>query len=136
MSPTLISCFCPGAANSLSATRPSDFRPTSTRTNSFSIPTTVPFSTLPSRPELAPRVSSSSAANDSDCGFSFRADLAIRVESFHCYFPANRLCPAVWVAGCTKGSAERALRLHLARDESQCAFEHLIGREVGSVDDQ
>src|SRR6185503_15947859 len=136
MSPTLISCFCPGAANSLSATRPSDFKPTSIRTNSFSIPTTVPLSTLPSRPELAPRVSSSSAANDSDDGFSFRADLAIRVESFRCC-TGRPVVSGGLGSGCTNGSGRaRALRLHLRSDESQCAFEHLIGHEVGGVDDQ
>ena len=62
VSPTLISGFWPGAENSLSWTRPSDLRPTSMRAKSFSMATTVPLSTLPSRPLPAPIDSSSSEA--------------------------------------------------------------------------
>ena len=57
-------------ANSLSATRPSLFRPTSMTALSFSIAVMVPLTTRPSKPPLAapPSDSSSSAAKSSRVG--------------------------------------------------------------------
>src|SRR6185312_1908243 len=68
-SPIWSSAFWPGAANSRSATRPSDFRPTSMTAMSFSIPVTVPFTTLPSKASFSPpRLSLRRAAKSSRVG--------------------------------------------------------------------
>ena len=68
LSPTRTSGGWPGEPNSLSGTRPSDLRPTSTMTMSSSSPTTVPRTTLPSRRVPVLSVSSSIAAKSSSEG--------------------------------------------------------------------
>ncbi len=55
----------PGPLNSLSATRPSVFRPTSMIAISFSMATTLPLMTEPSRASLRPKDSSRRAAKSS-----------------------------------------------------------------------
>ena len=60
-SPGLTSGLAPGGPNSLSATRPSDFRPTSTMAYSSVRRRTRPVTTEPSKPVSRPRVSSSRA---------------------------------------------------------------------------
>src|SRR6266571_8728583 len=75
----------PGAANSLSATRPSDLRPTSMRAASFSIEITRPLTTVPSRPLATPSDSSSSAAKlslePSSGGLSSAVSVATAIPS-------------------------------------------------------
>src|SRR4029079_3742004 len=89
-SPTLSSAFWPGAANSRSGTRPSLFRPTSITAMSFSMPVTVPFTTLPSKVSFSPpRLLLRSSAKSSRVG---NVVVAIRsiVSLIHSGLPLGR----------------------------------------------
>ncbi len=94
-SPTWSSAFWPGAgANSRSGTRPSDLRPTSITTMSFSMAVTVPLTTRPSKPwSSPPSVSFKSAAKSSRVG---NAAVAISWECPSIIVPAVRLSPEVF----------------------------------------
>ncbi len=59
----------PAMPNSLSGTRPSILRPTSMTARSFSMPTILPLTTLPSKTSSLARLSASRAANSSRVGF-------------------------------------------------------------------
>lgn len=88
MSPTFIVLGCPGAANSFNGTRPSDFSPTSMTAASFSMRTTVPFTTWPSKLSFSPSDSSRSAAKLSmpGGGASVRA-VSVEVDAISRVFP-------------------------------------------------
>jgi hypothetical protein len=77
-SPTLISPPRPGPENSRIATRPSVFAPTSISAMSFSIPTTLPLTTVPSCRLPWPNASSSIAAKSSRVG---AAAVAVAIQT-------------------------------------------------------
>ena len=81
-----ISAFWPGMANSRRATRPSHFSPTSITAMSFSMPVTMPFTTLPSKVSFSPpRLSLRRASKSSRVG---NAVVAMRC----CLSYSNRAC--------------------------------------------